>query len=105
MQGGEQSETPEDCAAVCKLAYLSEKILHGTPSGVDHSVSTYGGIIKFVPGQQVTRLKGVPKLRILLVNTNVTRSTKALVQKVRDQGSVQQSRLSSHLNLHFNLLF
>ena len=85
LQGGQQSEAPEDCSAVCKLAYLSEKILHGTPSGVDHSVSTYGGIIKFVPGQQVTKLKDVPKLRILLVNTNVSRNTKALVQKVRDQ--------------------
>ena len=74
-----------DFSAVCKLAYLSEKILHGTPSGVDHSVSTYGGIIKFVPGQQVTKLKDVPKLRILLVNTNVSRNTKAVVQKVRDQ--------------------
>ena len=48
-------------------------------------MSTYGGIIKFVPGQRVTQLRGVPKLRILLVNTNVSRNTKAVVQKVRDQ--------------------
>lgn len=82
LQGGEGGVEEE---TVCKLAYLSEKILHGTPSGVDHSVSTYGGIIKFVPGQRVTQLRGVPKLRILLVNTNVSRNTKAVVQKVRDQ--------------------
>ena len=85
LRGEKESEASDDFSAVCKLAYLSEKILHGTPSGVDHSVSTYGGIIKFVPGQQVTRLRDVPKLRILLVNTNVSRNTKAVVQKVRDQ--------------------
>ncbi len=79
-----ESEENLDLEEISRLAYLSEKILHGTPSGVDNSVSAYGGIIKYVAGQ-VTVLKEVPKLRILLINTNVSRNTKQLVQKVREQ--------------------
>ena len=69
---------------ISRLAFLSEKILHGTPSGVDNSVSSYGGMIEFANGV-VTLLESVPRLRILLVNTNVSRNTKHVIEKVRDQ--------------------
>ena len=67
---------------VCRLAFLSEKILHGTPSGIDNSVSTYGGLCKFSDGV-LTPLPTTSTLSILLVNTNVERNTKDLVNKVR----------------------
>jgi len=67
---------------VCRLAFLSEKILHGTPSGIDNSVSTYGGLCKF-SGGTLTPLPTSTPLSILLVNTNIERNTKDLVNKVR----------------------
>ncbi|CAN0587263.1 unnamed protein product, partial [Ectocarpus sp. 12 AP-2014] len=31
-------------------AFAGETVLHGTPSGLDNTVSCYGGAIKFVKG-------------------------------------------------------
>ena len=50
---------------VCRKAFLSEKILHGTPSGIDNSVSSYGGLLKFVSGS-ITSLPTNNALNVLL---------------------------------------
>jgi len=71
---------------ICQLARVSEQILHGRCSGIDNSVSTYGGLVKFVNFARVggtKHLSKVAKLRILLVGTKVPRNTKHLVEHVR----------------------
>jgi len=69
------------------FAFKSEQIIHGTPSGIDNTVSCYGGAILFcknVNGNIHKEFLGVmPSLNILLTNTSVPRSTKALVSRVR----------------------
>ncbi|KAK3595720.1 hypothetical protein CHS0354_025342 [Potamilus streckersoni] len=65
-----------------KLAHQAEKIMHGNPSGIDNSVATYGGAIRF-QGGNIQKIDRIPELRILLTNTKVPRSTKALVADVR----------------------
>ncbi|XP_042215548.1 mevalonate kinase-like isoform X2 [Homarus americanus] len=68
---------------VCNWAYRCEQIVHGTPSGIDNSICTYGGAVSFKCGNS-SPLQ-VPPLQVLLVNTGVPRSTKALVTGVRER--------------------
>eukprot|EP00095_Tigriopus_kingsejongensis_P005835 snap_masked-scaffold425_size175135-processed-gene-0.34 protein:Tk05835 transcript:snap_masked-scaffold425_size175135-processed-gene-0.34-mRNA-1 annotation:"mevalonate kinase isoform x1" len=84
IRQGDQDPTDPDLDQISGLALLSEKILHGSPSGVDNTVSTFGGVIQFANGV-VQMPEGVPQLRILLVNTQVQRQTKDLVDRVRQQ--------------------
>jgi mevalonate kinase len=69
-------------------AFIAETLIHGTPSGLDNTTSTLGGMLKFTKSlttsvNEYHPLTDVPPLRILLTNTKVPRSTKELVAGVR----------------------
>lgn len=68
-----------------KWCFEMDKLFHGKPSGVDNSICTYGGAILFGQGKIIEQLKHdeVPALKMILVNTNVPRNTKNIVQRCR----------------------
>lgn len=74
-------EFAADEASINRWAFQCEKLFHSTPSGIDNAVCTYGGIVKFQ--KEVVGSVSIPEARILLVNTQVSRQTKLLVQAVR----------------------
>ncbi|KAK8845447.1 cystathionine beta-lyase [Kwoniella newhampshirensis] len=68
-------------------AFLSEKVLHGTPSGIDNAVAVRGGAVAYtraVGGRTggLDSLHGFSSVRLLLTNTLVPRDTKTLVAGV-----------------------
>ncbi|GMG99709.1 hypothetical protein Nepgr_001549 [Nepenthes gracilis] len=69
---------------VNKWAFQGEKIIHGKPSGIDNTVSTYGNMIKFKSGD-LTCIKSNMPLKMLITNTRVGRNTKALVAGVSER--------------------
>lgn len=77
-----QKWSEQDLLLINGWAFQAEKIIHGNPSGIDNSVSTYGGALQFQSGV-LTPLSSVPTLSVLLFNTNIPRSTKHLVAGVR----------------------
>lgn len=68
---------------ISSLAFNAEKIVHGTPSGIDNTVSTYGGLIYFKKPDTLRRLPLSVELPIVIGNTNISRQTKTLVARVR----------------------
>jgi len=72
---------------VSDWAFMSEKIMHGTPSGIDNSVSTFGGILAYRSGE-MSQVSELCSLQILLVNTKVPRNTRELVSAVRTKHSL-----------------
>ena len=74
----------ERLAALSRInrwAYVGEQVIHGTPSGVDNTVATYGRGLAFRKGQ-AHRTIAMPLLPLLLTDTGVPRSTKTQVANV-----------------------
>jgi len=71
-----------------EAAYEGEKAYHGTPSGIDNTASTYGGLIWFVKNlsggkNTIDRLKSAKKMPLVIANSGITASTVEVVADVR----------------------
>jgi len=65
------------------MAYESERLIHGTPSGIDPAISTYGGTLQFQKGKDFISLNVKANIPLVVGNTKVERSTGELVATVR----------------------
>ncbi len=73
-----------------KIAFEGEKAYAGTPSGIDNTASTYGGLLWFEKNLQggdnkIELLKVREPIRIVMGNTGLTTNTKAAVEGVRQR--------------------
>lgn len=70
-----------------ELAYEGERAYHGTPSGVDNTAATYGGLIWFVRGKPnvIERIEVKEPIEIVMGNTGIVANTVAAVAGVRER--------------------
>jgi mevalonate kinase len=70
-----------------EVAYEAEKAYAGTPSGIDNTAATYGGLLWFKKGEQPTieKLKVKQPIEIVMGNTGIVANTKAVVAGVKER--------------------
>jgi mevalonate kinase len=68
-------------AALAEAAMASETVIHGTPSGLDHTVSIAGGFGLFTRAGGLTSLRAEP-LELVIGHTGKARDTKGRVARV-----------------------
>jgi mevalonate kinase len=68
---------------VCGLAYHIEQLQHGTPSGIDNTVITYGQPVFFVRNHPVEFLRLRNPLHLIIGDTGIHSLTREAVLKVR----------------------
>lgn len=85
-------------AEINRLGYLGESISHGSPSGVDNTASTYGGLIQFRKGDppSVERVVTNRTLHVVWASTGITASTSKVLADVNalrlDEGDASFGR-------------
>ena len=77
-----------DDERINEAAYEGEKAYHGTPSGIDNTASTYGGLIWFVKNLEggkntMDLLQSPKKIPLVIANSGITASTTEVVADVR----------------------
>ncbi|MEM7129151.1 MAG: mevalonate kinase [Chloroflexota bacterium] len=72
-----------DDATLSALIYESEKLHHGTPSGIDNTVVAYGKPVWYIKGNQPIPFQSKASLSILIGDSGVAAPTKESVGDVR----------------------
>lgn len=74
--------------------YEGEKGYHGTPSGIDNTAATFGGLLRFrrTDGAPVFEKKSFPSaIRIVYASTGITASTTEVVGDVRSKKEADEA--------------
>ena len=74
---------PMTNAEVSSIVFETEKLLHGTPSGIDNTVIAYGQPVYFVKGQSPIPFNVAHPFQLLIADTGLPSPTKITVGDVR----------------------
>jgi len=67
---------------VFRITFQSEKIVHGSPSGIDPAISTFGGTLLFQMDTGFKPLEVKADIPLVIGDTGMERSTRTQVEKV-----------------------
>ncbi len=66
---------------IVQLAMVSERIIHGNPSGIDPAVSTYGGVMLFKKGLQPSPIKLQSPAEFIVAFSGAGHSTSKMIKR------------------------
>lgn len=76
---------------IADLANLGDKVVHGSPSGIDVSTCAQGGFLRFRKGEGLKKadVKGV--VHVIVANTNIKKDTGEMIAKVAERFAKDRS--------------
>ena len=99
-----------DDEKINEAAYEGEKAYHGTPSGIDNTASTFGGLIWFVKNLKggkntMDLLKSPNKMPLVIANSGITASTTEVVADVRHLKELNPVKFEKLFNEYEKLVY
>uniref|UniRef100_A0AC35U2K7 Mevalonate kinase n=1 Tax=Rhabditophanes sp. KR3021 TaxID=114890 RepID=A0AC35U2K7_9BILA len=80
------------------IAHCAEEYIHDNSSGIDIVLSTYGGFISYVKEHKPTPINCKNILQLVVINSNVSRSTSKMVEIVRKKRESSEMVIDSIFN-------
>ncbi|MBD3204796.1 mevalonate kinase [Candidatus Bathyarchaeota archaeon] len=69
---------------ISDIAYEGEKVIHGSPSGVDNNISANGGILRYSKEEGFQKYESDIDIPFLIGNSRKKRSTRIMVENVAE---------------------
>jgi mevalonate kinase len=90
-----------------RIAYEGEKGYHGTPSGVDNTASTFGGLIWFEKSDNnvIEKIEIPNQIEIVMGNTGKVANTELAVKGVRDRKNNNPDKYKDIFNRAENIAY
>lgn len=82
---------------ISDIAFEAEKIVHGTPSGIDNTITTYGSAILYKK-REIKQVKIKSRIPLVIGDTGIERSTAEWVRKVKLRRDRQKGIMDSIIN-------
>jgi len=83
---------------VSELVFDAEKVVHGTPSGIDNTVVAYEMPVYFVKGKKPETFEPGKKFFLVIGDTGIEASTKKTVSEVRKTWEKEPGLMNSYFN-------
>jgi mevalonate kinase len=80
---------------VSNIVFETEKLLHGTPSGIDNTVIAYGQPVYFIKGQPPQPFTVARPFHLLIADTGLPSPTRITVGDVRKQWQADPARFDT----------
>ncbi|KAL3811286.1 hypothetical protein ACHAXA_009286 [Cyclostephanos tholiformis] len=104
VSNGTRSLTEDEINAA---GYEGEKGYHGTPSGIDNTAATFGGLLRFrrTDGPPVfEKVKFPSAIRIVYASTGITASTTKVVGDVRSRKEADEAWFANIMDRYTSLV-
>ena len=77
----------ECLALINKWAFAGESIIHGTASGIDNTLCTHGGTIRFRDGEfgTINGFSSITSLSLVVIDSHIPKSTSKMVSLVKER--------------------
>ncbi|MEM2739899.1 MAG: mevalonate kinase [Candidatus Bathyarchaeia archaeon] len=72
---------------IVSLGVKAEEVVHGRPSGIDPTISVYGGMLLFKLRGNIRRIKPAKPIELVIADSGLKRSTGAMVRRVGELAS------------------
>jgi mevalonate kinase len=87
-----------DANQVSELVFNAEKIVHGTPSGIDNTVVAYEMPVYFVKGKKPKTFVPGKRFYLVIGDTGIEASTKKTVENVRKAWEKEPELMEGYFN-------